>query len=70
MAREKYTITNTVDIVGQLDFNDSGELTVYVTEGNGDNAVTMSIDIMAILNACAGRQIVLKLTDEENGCNE
>ena len=70
MAREKYTITNTIDIVGQLDFNDSGELTVYVTEGNGDNAVTMSIDIMAILNACAGRQITLKLTDEENGCNE
>lgn len=70
MAREKYTITNTIDIVGQLDFNDSGELVVYVTEGNGDKAVTMSVDIMAILNACAGRQIALKLTDEENGCNE
>jgi hypothetical protein len=70
MAREKYTITNTVDIVGRLDFNDNGELTVYVTEGTGDKAVTMAVDIMTILDSCAGRQIMLKLTDEENGCDE
>jgi hypothetical protein len=25
---------------------------------------------MTILDSCAGRQIMLKLTDEENGCNE
>ena len=70
MAKEKYTITNIVDIVGQLDINDNNDLTIYVTEGSGDKAVTREVDVVPILNACVGRQIVLKLTDEEDGCNE
>lgn len=70
MAKEKYTITNIVDIVGQLDINDHNDLTIYVTEGSGDKAVTREIDVVPILNACVGRQIALKLTDEEDGYNE
>lgn len=70
MAKEKYTITNIVDIVGRLDVNDHNDLTIYVTEGSGDKAVTREVDIVPILNACVGRQIVLKLTDEEDGYNE
>ena len=70
MAKEKYTITNIVDIVGQLDINDHNDLTIYVTEGSGDKAVTREVDVVPILNACVGRQIVLKLTDEEDGYNE
>lgn len=70
MAKEKYTITNIVDIVGQLDINDNNNLVIYVTEGNGDKAVTREVDIIPILNACVGRQIALKLTDEEDGYNE
>lgn len=70
MAKEKYTITNIVDIVGQLDINDNNNLVIYVTEGNGDKAVTREVDVIPILNACIGRQIALKLTDEEDGYNE
>jgi hypothetical protein len=70
MAKEKYTITNIVDIVGRLDVNDHNDLAIYVTEGSGDKAVTREVDVVPILNACVGRQIVLKLTDEEDGCNE
>ena len=67
---KKYTITNIVDIVGRLDVNDHNDLAIYVTEGSGDKAVTREVDIVPILNACVGRQIVLKLTDEEDGYNE
>ena len=70
MAKEKYTITNIVDIVGQLDINDHNDLTIYVTEGSGDKAVTRAVDVVPILNAWVGRQIALKLTDEEDGYNE
>lgn len=70
MAKEKYTITNIVDVVGRLDINDNNNLVIYVTEGNGDKAVTREVDVIPILNACIGRQIALKLTDEEDGYNE
>ena len=70
MAKEKYTITNIVDIVGRLDVNDHNDLAIYVTEGSGDKAVTREVDVVPILNACVGRQIVLKLADEEDGYNE
>lgn len=70
MAKEKYTITNIVDIVGQLDINDNNNLVIYVTEGSGDKAITREVDVVPILNACVGRQITLKLTDEEDGYNE
>lgn len=70
MAKEKYTITNIVDIVGQLDINDNNNLVIYVTKGSGDKAITQEVDVVPILNACVGRQIALKLTDEEDGYNE
>lgn len=66
MAKEKYTITNIVNIVGQLDINDNNNLVIYVTEGSGDKAITQEVDVVPILNACVGRQIALKLTDEED----
>ena len=35
MAKDKYTITNAVDIVGTLDQNQDEKLVVYVESGKG-----------------------------------
>lgn len=70
MAKDKYTITNAVDIVGTLDQNQDEKLVVYVESGKGENMIIRELDIMEILERCLGMQIALKLTTEEDKCYE
>lgn len=69
MAKSKYTVTNTVDIVGTLDYNQSDELVVIVGTSKGDNLVAMEVPLKEILERCVGMQITPKLTNEENKCD-
>lgn len=70
MAKDKYTISTNIDIVGRLDYNQSEELVVYIEKGKGDNIVIVEVPLMDILQSCVGRQIILKLTEEEDKCDE
>ena len=70
MAKDKYTISTNVDIIGRLDYNQQDELVVYIEKGRGDNMVVVEAPLMDILQRCAGRQIALKLTEEEDKCDE
>ena len=70
MAKDKYTISTNVDIFGRLDYNQQDELVVYIEKGKGDNMIVVEVPLMDILQSCAGRQMVLKLTEEEDKCDE
>ena len=70
MAKDKYTISTSVDIIGKLDYNQQEELVVYIERGKGDNMIIVEVPLMDILQSCAGRQIMLKLTEEEDKCDE
>lgn len=70
MAKDKYTVSTNIDIVGQLDYNQSEELVVYIEKGKGDNVVIVEVPLMEILQSCVGRQMILKLTEEEDKCDE
>ena len=68
MAKDKYTLTKAVDIVGVLDYNQSEELVIYVTTGKGEHTVTTEVSVLDVLKPCVGMDISLKLTNEENQC--
>ena len=70
MAKDKYTISTNVDIIGRLDYNQQDELVVYIEKGRGDNMIVVEAPLMDILQRCAGRQMALKLTEEEDKCDE
>lgn len=70
MAKDKYTISTNVDIIGKLDYNQQDELVVYIEKGKGDNMIIVEVPLIDILQSCAGRQILLKLTEEEDRCDE
>lgn len=70
MAKDKYMISTNVDIIGRLDYNQQEELVVYIEKGKGDNMIVVEVPLMDILQSCAGRQMVLKLTEEEDKCDE
>lgn len=70
MAKDKYVISTNVDIIGKLDYNQQEELVVYIEKGKGDNMIIVGVPLMDILQSCAGRQISLKLTEEEDKCDE
>lgn len=70
MAKDKYTISTNVDIIGRLDYNQQDELVVYIEKGKGDNMVVVEVPLMDILQRCAGKQMILKLTEEEDKCDE
>ena len=70
MAKDKYTISTNVDIIGRLDYNQHEELVVYIEKGKGDNMIVVEAPLMDILQRCAGRKIALKLTEEEDKCDE
>lgn len=70
MAKDKYTVSTNIDIVGRLDYNQSEELVVYIEKGRGDNIVIVEVPLMDILQSCVGRQMILKLTEEEDKCDE
>lgn len=69
MAKDKYSISSVVDIVGTLDYNQNEELVVNIEQGKGDNIIVTEVDIVDVLRNCVGRQITIKLTDEEDKCN-
>ena len=70
MAKDKYTISTNVDIIGKLDYNQQEELVVYIERGKGDNMIIVEVPLMDVLQSCAGRQILLKLTEEEDKYDE
>ena len=70
MAKDKYTVSTNIDIVGRLDYNQSEELVVYIEKGKGDNIVIVEVPLMDILQSCVGRQMILKLTEEEDKCDD
>lgn len=70
MAKDKYTVSTNIDIVGRLDYNQSEELVVYIEKGKGDNVIIVEVPLMDILQSCVGRQMTLKLTEEEDKCDE
>lgn len=70
MAKDKYMISTNVDIIGRLDYNQQDELVVCIEKGKGDNMIVVEAPLMDILQRCAGRKIVLKLTEEEDKCDE
>lgn len=70
MAKDKYTVSTVVDISGRLDYDESGSLVVYVETKHGDVIVTKTLPLVDILVASAGMQIVLKLAEVEDKCDE
>jgi hypothetical protein len=70
MAKDKYTVSTNVDIIGRLDYNQQEELVVYIEKGKGDNMIIVEVPLMDILQSCAGKQMILKLTEEEDRCDE
>ena len=70
MAKNKYTLTNTVEIIGTLDYNQDEQRCVYVETGKGDNTVIREVLLSDVLDKCVGMQIALKLTNEEDKCDE
>ena len=70
MAKDKYVVSSMVDIVGTLDYNQNEDFVIYIEQGRGDNVIVKEINLLDVLKPCVGRQISLKLTDEEYGCNE
>ena len=70
MAKNRYTLTNTVDLVGTLDYNQEDKLVVSVEVGKGDNVVVSEIPLEEVLQRCIGMQIALKLSNEEDKCDE
>ena len=69
MAKDKYISSSVVDIIGTLDYNQNEELVVNVEQGRGDNIIVIEVDLIEVLRNCVGRQIAIKLTDEEDRCN-
>lgn len=70
MAKDKYVVSSMVNIVGTLDYNQNEDFVVYIEQGCGDNMIVKEINLLDVLKPCVGRQIALKLTDEEDGYNE
>lgn len=66
MAKNKYTVSTIVDIVGRLDYDESDRLVVLVESGKGDNVIIQAVDLLTVLEECVGREIILKLNDEES----
>lgn len=70
MAKNRYTLTNTVDLVGTLDYNQDEKLVVCVEVGKGNDVVVSEVPLEEVLQRCIGMQIALKLSNEEDKCDE
>ena len=70
MAKDKYTISSTVTLIGNLDYNQNDSLVVYVEKGKGENMSIVEVPLMDILDACVGRRIEIKIVDEKDKCDE
>ena len=69
MAKDKFTVSSSVDLVGLLDYDQDEKLIVQVESGKGENMTIISVDLLSVLHNCIGRNISLKLTEEEDRCN-
>lgn len=69
MAKDKFTVSSSVDLVGLLDYDQDEKLIVQVENGKGENMTIISVDLLGVLHNCIGRNISLKLTEEEDRCN-
>ncbi len=70
MAKDKYTISSTVTLIGSLDYNQNDSLVVYVEKGKGDNVSIIEVPLMDVLDSCVGKRVELKLLDEKDKCDE
>ena len=70
MAKDKYTVSTVVDISGKLDYDENECLVVYVETKHGDVTIAKALPLLDILTAGAGMQIVLKLAEVEDKCDE
>lgn len=66
MAKDRFTISTTTELVGFLDLDQDERMVVQVEHGKGDNAIVVSVDLMSVLNECIGQNISLKLAEEED----
>ena len=66
MAKNKFTVSTIVDIVGMLDYDENDNLVVLVETGKGDNVIVQAVNLLSVLEECVGREIILKLSDEES----
>ena len=67
MAKGKFVVSKTTELVGYLDYDQNESLTVFVETGKGDSATITAVDLLSVLNECIGQNISLKLADEEDG---
>ena len=67
MAKGKFVVSKTTELVGYLDYDQNESLTVFVETGKGDNTVMTAVDLLGVLNECIGQNISLKLAEEEDG---
>lgn len=70
MAKDKYTISSTVTLIGNLDYNQDDSLVVYVEKGKGESMSIVEVPLMDILDTCVGRRIEIKIVDEKDKCDE
>lgn len=70
MAKDKYTISSTVTLIGNLDYNQNDSLVVYVEKGKGEDMSIVEVPLMDILDGCVGRRIEMKIVDEKDKCDE
>ena len=68
MAKDKFTLNTTTEIVGMLDKNDNNELMVWIDRGK--DLPMGTVNIIDLLENSTGRQIVLKLSSEKDLMNE
>ena len=66
MAKDRFTVSTTTELIGYLDYDQDERLVVLVERGKGDNVVMVSIDLLSVLNECIGQNISLKLAEEED----
>lgn len=66
MAKDKFVVSTTTELIGYLDYDQDERLVVEVVHGKGDSAVMVTIDLLGVLNECVGQSISLKLADEED----
>jgi len=62
MAKDVFKTSQVTDLVGRLDINDENEMVVYVEQKDSE---PLEVDILGLLEKNKGRQLSLKLTDEQ-----
>ena len=63
--KSKYVASESVELVGVLDYDQDDKMVVMVEMGHGDNVVIHAVDLMNVLEAGVGKEISLKLVNTE-----